>query len=95
MLNMDLLERIARGEREFRVDAHAPAEVRAAFDQLLEEAQDLRVAGLVGPLRPGGSDPGAGSPWHTLEVMPPGVTDEGRALLHRDGRDPSARGARS
>ena len=93
MLNMDLLERIARGEREFRVASDAPAVEQAAFDQLVKEAQDLRVAGLVAALHPGGKATAAGSHWHTLEVMPPGVTEDGRLALRRAGRDSSTTGA--
>lgn len=87
MTNLDLLARIARGERSFGIGDPVDAELQAEFDQLVRDARQLAVYGLTGALRPQRVTASDGPHWRSLDVLAPGVTPAGIAALRRAGHE--------
>jgi hypothetical protein len=87
MPNLELLARIAGGERAFHVAPRASADERAAFDQLVCDVRHLTALGYTGSLRAGRHADDDGPPGRSLEILSPGITTAGTAALRRAGLD--------
>lgn len=82
-VNLELLARIARGERSFRAPPLPEPEAQEQFHQLVADVRQLAVAGYILAIRRSGE--WAMSDQAALDITAPGITPAGLAALRQAG----------